>query len=146
MKTYKLETLIFSLLLFLSSCEKPIENEDFLQSEWKVQSIVIENERIKAPSDNNISKYAYILKFDDDSFFYLSTSVNEAGGKYQIFSDERILINEYQEWTEVGNTLEHQRNFDEQLLYVFNGVMSYSCTKSKLIFRGEGNKEIAFAK
>ena len=146
MKTYKLVTLIFLLLLFMSSCKKPVENKDFLQSEWKIQSILNENERLSVPSDNKFNKHAYVLKFDKDSSFYLPTSVNDAGGKYQILSEECILIKDYQEWTEIGNIKEHQKEFDKQLLYVLNGVMFYFHVENELIFRGEGNKEIVFVK
>ena len=46
----------------------------------------------------------------------------------------------------VYNSVEHQRNFDEQLVSLFNGPMSYSYTKDKLFFSGEQDKEIIFVK
>ncbi len=143
MKLNQLTLLLFSLLFSLSSCEKAIENEDFLQTEWKMQSIVFENERQKAPSEH-IEKNAYVLKFENDSCFYLPTSVNEARGKYQFVSDRNIIINEYREWTKKGSL--YHDNFDDQLLFVFNRVTSYSHTKNKLIFRGEQNIEVVFVK
>jgi len=151
MKSNQLTMFLILLLFLLSSCEKATENElqdkDFLKNEWKVESVVSESRRFVIPSDNTFFREeAYILKFINGSCFYMNTSVNYAGGKYQIVSDGHITISEYQEWTEVGNSLVHQRNFDEQLLSAFNGIMSYSCTKNKLIFRGEENKEIVFTK
>ncbi len=114
---------------------------------WKVESIVIGNERKSVPSDNIFREDAYVLTFENDSIFYLPTSVNAAGGKYKIVSDDgNIIINEYHEWTKVGTILEDQQKFNDQLLSVFNGVMSYSYTGNKLILKGEQNKEIVFVK
>ena len=149
MKSSQLTMFLFLHLFLLSSCEKVAENElhdkDFLKNEWKVESVVNESKRFKVPSDNTIfGKETYLLKFINDSCFYMNTSVNYAGGKYRIVSDGYITILDYQEWTEVGNSIVHQRNFDKQLLSVFNGAKSYSYTMNKLIIRGEKNKEIVF--
>ena len=141
MKINQLTLLLFLLLLLLSSCERPIENKDFLRYKWKVQSIVSENKRITQPSGTFFREDAYILEFRNDTLFYFPTSVNEAGGSYQIVAERHIIIN-YGEWTEIGGG----SNFDKQLLSVFNGTMSYSYTGNKLIFKGEENKEIVFVK
>ena len=147
MKTNQL-IFFFSLLFLFNSCDN--ENEqmgmDFLRNEWKVQTVTNEGKRFKAPSDKTFREEAYILKFVEDSYFRMATSVNYAGGEYQIASEGHIIISHYGEETEIGNTLEYQKNFDEQLLSVFGGAMSYSYTKNKLIFRGEENKEIVFVK
>ena len=147
MKTNQLILLLFAYLFLLNSCEKANEQTGmvFLQNEWKVQSIVYENKRITLPSDAFFREDAYILKFRNDSLFYLPTSVNEAGGEYQIVSDGHIIISYYGEWTEVAAP-PHQKIFNEQLVSVFNEAMSYSYTDNKLIFRGEQNKEIVFVK
>ena len=146
MKTNLLTILFFLLLLFSTGCDKPTKDTGFMEKTWKVQSIVNEGRRFTVPSGNTFSREeAYILRFIDDPNFVLNTSVNYAGGSYQIVSEGHIVIN-YGEETKVYNALEHQRNFDEQLVSAFNGVMSYSYTKNKLIFRGEENTEIVFVK
>ena len=144
MKTNQLIILLFSILFLLNSCEK--ENGqtgmDFLQYEWKIQSV---NKHLD-PQEHNHQEDVYILKFFNDSIFNLNTSINDAGGKYQIISEGHIIINNYSEWSSMGSTPTRQRKFDEQLLFAFNGAMSYSYTKNKLIFRGEQNKEVVFTK
>jgi len=155
MKTNQIATLFFLLLFCLSGCEKPAKSENFIKSaesekfmknEWKVESVVNENKRFIITTENTFFREeAYILKFVNDSDFVLNTSVNYAGGSFQITSEGQIIIN-YGEWTEVGNAIEHQKKFDEQLLFVFNGVLTYTHTKDKLTFRGEENKEIVFVK
>lgn len=149
MKTNQLILLLFSILFLLNSCEK--ENEqadmDFLQNKWKVQSVTNEIKRFTIPSERTFFREnAYILKFVNDTNFIMNTSVNYAGGNCQIVLEGHIIVSGYGEGTMMFNALEHQRNFDEQLVSTFNGVMSYSYTKSRLIFRGEGNKEIVFIK
>ena len=73
----------------------------------------------------------------------MDTSVNYGGGQYQIVSEGHIIINDYHEMTEIGKS-EHQEKFDDQLLFAFNGIMYYSYTKDKLVFRGEQDKKIVF--
>ena len=142
MKINQSTILFISLLFLLSSCKK--ENEqtgmDFLQKEWKVQSV----NKSMVPKDN-LRKDAYILKFFND-YFVLHTSVNYAEGKYKIVSEGHIVIDDDLDWTMVYNGSDYQRNFDDRLQYVFNGAMTYSYTKNKLIFRGERNNEIIFIK
>jgi len=136
-------TIVILLLLFLSSgCKKSVDNNDFLQKEWKVQSVAIENKRTKIPSENDfLREEAYILKFINDSCFTLNTNVNYAGGKYQIVSKGRIVIHDYHEWTKVG-TSEQQKIVNEQLLSAFNGNMSMHYSQNKLIFKGEKSNEV----
>ena len=142
MKTIQLTILFFSILFLLNSCEKEKEQTgmDFLQNEWKVQSV---NKSIVPKG--NLREDAYILKFFND-YFILNTSVNQGYGKYQIVSEGHIVIDDDLDWTMVYNGSDYQRNFDEQLESVFSGAMTYSYTKNKLIFRGEQNKEIVFVK
>jgi len=144
MRTIQLTISFVSLLFLLNSCEK--ENKqtgmDFLQNEWKVQSV---NKHLD-PQDYYHREDAYILKFFNDSIFDLNTSINYAEGKYQIVSKGHIVINNYSERSLVYGAPTRQRKFDEQLLSAFNGVMTYSYTKNKLIFRGDKNKEIVFVK
>ena len=140
MKSTKI--LFIVLVALFNSCENET-GMDFLQNEWKVQYVTNESKRFKTPS-GTLREEAYILKFINDTCFDLATRVNYAHGKYQIVSKGNIIISDYHEGTEVYNLLEHQRNFDEQLVSVFNGTMSYSYSKNKLIFRGEQKKEIVF--
>ena len=143
-KAYQLIMFLISFLFLLCNCEKPIENELFLQNEWKLKSVENENKLFTIPSKKTFFREeAYILKFIDDSCFVMHTSFNYAGGNYQITSEGQIIISYYGEWTEAYNG----SNFDKLLVSVLNGTyMTYTCNKDKLIFRGEGNKEIIFKK
>jgi hypothetical protein len=156
MKTNKLIYVIavvgFSLFFILNSCGNEIGKDGFPQSgetitqyEWKVQSIVFESKHLKTPSDHTLREEAYILKFDNDSYFSMATSVNYAGGKYQIVSEGSIIIEDYHEGTKVYNALDQVRDFDDRLLSAFNGVTSYSCSGDKLSFRGD-KIEVDFVK
>jgi len=149
MKTNQLSITFFFLLLFLSSCGDSMENErsgkDFLRNEWKVLSVINEDKRFTAPIKSTFREEAYILKFVNDSCFKLATSVNYGGGKYQFTSDNYVIISDYIS-TLVYNELDDQRNFDDQLLSVFNGLMHYTYKGNKLIFRGENSKEVVFLK
>lgn len=96
------------LLLLLNNCEKSsTKNEVILQNEWRVQSIQKEKDFIKVPSDKNLGKDAYVLRFDGNTT-YMPTSVNEAGGKYQILSEGYIIVSGYHEFTEKSNAIENQ--------------------------------------
>lgn len=56
------------LLLLLNNCEKSsTKNEVILQNEWRVQSIQKEKDFIKVPSDKNLGKDAYVLRFDGNT-------------------------------------------------------------------------------
>jgi len=144
MKTIQLILLLFLSLFLMNSCKKEQTGTDFLQKEWKVKSVT-NGSKYSVPSGEMFREEAYILKFVSDSAFIMNTSVNYAGGKYQIVSEGHIVISHYGEWTEVAAS-SHQRNFDEQLVLAFNGTMTYSYTKNKLIFRGEQNREVVFEK
>ena len=146
MKTTQLKTLFISLLFLLSSCEKEKELSDnsFLQKEWKVQSVVNEGKRFVVPTNTPL-KEAYILKFYNDSCYALPTSINHGGGKYQLISENSMMISDYS-GTIMGNVSASQSNFDDQLESAFNGLLRYSYTGSKLIFRGEKNNEVVFIK
>ena len=145
MKTNQLATIFISLLFLLNSCEKNAEigNENFLQKEWKAQYVVNEGKRFNVPTDRTPLKEAYILKFVNDTCFALPTSVNLGGGKYQLASENCMIISDYF-GTKKGNVSVHQSNFDSQLLSVFNGAMSYSYTQKELIFRGKEGNEVIF--
>ena len=145
MKINQLTILFISFLFLLSSCKKENElsNNGFLQKEWKVQSVVNEGKRFMIPTDHTLLKEAYILKFINDSCYALATSVNYGEGKYQIVSENYMMISDYMS-TLIGGGYVYQRNFDDQLIAAFNGVMNYSYIGNKLIFRGDKNKEVVF--
>ncbi len=139
MKTYKL--LLLSLPLFVTGCNKPVEDGDLSAGAWKLQLISVGNTCFDIPSDNISDKTSYILNFNSDTTFSFSTSVNQAGGTCLIFFQEkRIEINGYQEWTEVGQGNPEQLEFDEKLLSEFQGLMSYICTKNKLTITRDKRK------
>ena len=126
----------------MNSCKKEQTGTDFLQKEWKVKTVTNESKRLMVPANPLLKEDAYILKFVNDSCFALTTSVNYGGGEYQIVSEGNIIIN-HGDRTMVGSANEHM-NFEKQLLLGFNGEMTYSYTKNKLIFRGEQNREVVF--
>lgn len=146
MKTNQLTLLLLSLLFLLNSCEKEQTDMDFLRDQWKVQSVTNEGKRFKTPSDKTFREEAYILKFVNDSNFVMNTSINYAGGNYQIVSEGHIIIGHYGEWSLAYEGKEYLRDFNEQLLSAFNGTMTYSYTKNKLTFRGGQDKKVVFEK
>jgi len=149
MKTNQLTILL--ILLLLVSCKKTKENEIltvskvFLQSEWKVQSVMNEGRRFMVPVDRTPIKEAYILKFVNDTCFTMTSSVNYCGGKYKFVSENNMVISDCG-WTRVYNLLAHQSNFDAYLTSVFNGDMYYFYTVNTLIFRNTENNEVVFIK
>lgn len=142
MKTYTLPILFCSLICLLTNCNK--DNSEFLQKKWKIQSVTYESKCLKIPLKETLRHEAYILQFSGSTNFDMPTSVNAAGGNYEVISDEKIMIRNYQERSEIGNEREYQKQFDEQLLAAFGGTMTYTYTKNKLIFRGEHNQKIIF--
>ena len=142
---YSIKTILFvCIIVVLSSCKKN-EDKDFLfQNEWKIKSISIDKETLK-PSSKTLREDAYILKFINDTCFVMNTSVNYAGGRYQIISEGHIFIS-FQVSTKVGNALEEQKKIDEQLLNILNDVNSYYCKGNKLFLSAEKNREIVFGK
>ena len=137
MKTYQLLILLF----LLSSCDSLIEDDGFLQEKWKVQSLANEKGHLKVPSNNHRDD-AYILHFYNDSIYDMPTGNNSVSGKYHIISDGQIVVSDRLS-THVGGS-SYQMNFDDQLFSIFDGIITYSYKKNKLIFRGEKGGEITF--
>ena len=135
----KLFIIIVVPLFLFNSCENNLQDNDFLQGEWKLNSIIINNRRIALPTGKYIQQGAYLLTFLNDSTFHLPTGINDAGGKYKIISNGHVLIS-YNEWTEVYNP----SSFDNQMVSIFNGKLVYTYSKNKLIFERAGDTAIIF--
>ena len=144
MKTYNqigIKTLFFVFAIaILSNCKKNEDMDFLLQNEWKVKSIYTGKKTLNAPS-KNFREEAYILKFINDTFFDLHTSVNYAGGGYIITSVGNISIN-YDIFTEVCC----ENDFDKQMTNVMNSVNGYYCKGNKLTFLTDKNEKIIFEK
>ena len=139
---YLMKTILFiSVIVVFSNCSKNEDINYLLQNEWKIKSISIDKKSLK-PTTKNLREEAYILKFANDSYFSLATSVNYAGGKYQIVSDKNITISDYNTHTEVCC----ENDFDKQLISIMNEISNYSCKENKLIFTADKNREIVFNK
>lgn len=126
-------TIIYSLgLLLLVNCSKEKQSDNkvaITQSKWQLKSIV---------SGNNISEPAseHILKFENDTLFYLSLSVNRAAGKYLIEEKGKITIESYTALTEICC----DSDFDNELLAAFKKVTHYDVQGNKLTFKADDLK------
>ena len=145
MKTYNqigIKTLFFVFAIaILSNCKKNKDMDFLLQNEWKVKSIYTGEKTLKAPS-KNFREEAYILKFINNTMFYLHTSVNYAGGRYNIVSEGNINIKNYGSHTLVCC----ENDFDEQMMNTMNRVSNYYCKGNKLTFLTDKNEKIFFEK
>jgi len=134
--TYAIKVVLLVFVFsILSSCEK--DTDFILQNEWKVKSIVINNQSLKPPSPT-LREEAYILKFINDSIFHLASSTNYAGGGYEIISGHEIIILAYSNFTEAGG----ETYFDELLYDMFNDIDTYFCKNNKLTFLAGKNRII----
>ena len=140
MRTNQLVILFILLLFSLNSCKKNEDADFLLQNEWKIKSIFTNKETLK-PQKKTHREEAYILKFNNDTFFDLHTSVNYAGGGYIITSVGNISIN-YDIFTEVCC----ENDFDKQMTNVMNSVNGYYCKGNKLTFLTDKNEKIIFEK
>ena len=109
-----------------TSCDKKdekTETDDWQYVKyWDLQSI---NGEV-VPQKQFTGNLPYVFKIVNDTTFYLSTSVNKAGGNYYKSNGNKILIKNYQEYTEVYNENEKEREFDELLLKSLNNTFTYS--------------------
>ena len=146
-KTDCLTKIILSILfiLALNSCKKNEDSDYLLQNEWKVKTIYIDNKSFNTPSKiKALRKDAYILKFINNAYFAMNTSVNYTDWEYHA-SEGHIFIR-LQGSTRIANRIEEERNFDDQLLYTLNKVDRYYCKGNKLFFSADENIKIVFIK
>jgi len=141
MRTNQLVILFILLLFSLNSCKKNEDADFLLQNEWKIKSIFTNKETLK-PQKKTHREEAYILKFNNDTFFDLHTSVNYAGGRCNIVFEGKICIENYGIQTKVCC----ENDFDKQMISIMNNVNSYHCKGNKLTFLTDKNEKIIFEK
>ena len=116
--------IFFSLLVIVFvSCKDDDPNmviTDIRNHSWKLTQVnVVGLDTIIATSSNNIS--SYVLTFNFDTSFGFNTSVNVAGGTYDIDNNRYLKIFRYSEFSEACCSNE----FDKKLLSVFPTASSY---------------------
>lgn len=121
------------LMFFSLSCESENSSSDITAYDWKLISIKSGDETIIISQKSYVKEGAYILKFLNDSTFFLNTSVNSAMGNYNILGDE-IKVPKYQELTEVATNDPEQIQINDLLLQHLGNVTKYSINQEELIF------------
>ncbi len=132
-------TILLSVILIGCTKENVSEIDISLHS-WKLNSVTKDNISL-VPDMDDFAVEAYLLEFNSDSTFHMSTSVNYAGGKYSIETLGKIKVHNYHPFTEICCETE----FDDALLAAFAQVSSYETTGNRLIFKGI-DLEIDFGK
>ena len=136
-----LTILTILLTAILIGCTKEnVSETDIALHRWKLNSVTKDNISL-VPDMDNFVEDAYLLEFNSDSTFHMSTSVNSAGGKYSIETIGKIKVHNYHAFTEICCETE----FDDVLLAAFVQVSSYETTGNLLIFK-EIDLEIDFGK
>lgn len=140
MKTKLLLILCVSVCLgfFATACNKEDDSMEKCEYEyvqyWDLQCI---NE-VSVPQVSYHSKIPYILKFINDTTFQLNTSANVAKGNYYKISESQLVVKNFHEYTEVYNTNEKERDFDEMLLKSLNNkTFNFSYTKDKIVLQND---------
>lgn len=128
--------LLISLPIFWgNSCEKETKEEiNITKSNWKLKSITIDKNLSIPPNE-------YSLKFTNDSIFEMKLSVNAAGGKYHLESNEKIIIYSYSPLTEICC----ESDFDNKIVKSFKNITLYSIDGDELVFKGM-NEVFVFVK
>ena len=132
MKKFKI--IVLSLLLFCS-CEKDAEDAKELNIygyDWVLQTI--NSEKINR-TEFSLNKAAYVLNFINDTVFELNTSANKAGGNYYRITENKILVKNYHEYTEVYNLNDKERDIDDMLLNSLNDTFNFSYSENKLVLQ-----------
>ena len=124
---------LISIILLLG-CNKDITDELDIKSErWKLESIS-DNGTVKTENKDYFRENAYVLILYTDSTFQLNTSVNVAGGNYNIPKLGDITISYYGEYTKVGTSDEKEIALTEKLLNVMPNVERYKVLGNTLYF------------
>ena len=112
---------------------------------WKLRSVTSGNKTLCPQKSDYIQDNAYLLEFNSDSTFWLPTSVNMAGGDYEIIENGIISILDYHEVTEVATNDSYERKLNSNLISVFNKVTNYEVISDTLHFKGK-DCEVIFNK
>jgi hypothetical protein len=142
MKTIKLlfGTMIATVLLF-TSCEKEEDMTDYTSTiditeyDWKLLEVRTNDSYYKNPSSDT----RHILTFENDSMFFMNTTVNLAGGGYELITKGEISIF-YNFITEMCCDSE----MDDMLVSQFSNINTYKVLGNNLYFNGSNNLEIKF--
>tara|TARA_R110002033_G_scaffold161303_2_gene197777 strand:- start:613 stop:1056 length:444 start_codon:yes stop_codon:yes gene_type:complete len=139
--------LILCLTLSSISCSKDDKSsDDITLHDWNLISIKFENQITIIPQKDFFNDNAYILKFSSQSAFSLNTSVNGAIGNYSInHVSNKIIISDYHEITEVGETSTDEKTINNLLIQLLNNATSFNVNLDDLILFGE-NEEFVFKK
>ena len=145
-KLITLTLFLMSLITGMSSCKKDQTLDlDITKFTWKLKEVRTSGNTFKAEEKEYFRETAFVLIFNTDSIFSLNTSVNFAGGKYEIATKGEIKIYSYRESTKVGTLDTKDLELNTNLLIVFKGVTEYEVIGETLIFKGDKG-EVEFKK
>ena len=132
--------------LLAVGCKKDVTDTiDITAWKWELKAVTTGSDTYKPKNKDYLRNDAYILTFEADSTFTLSTSVNYAGGNYTIPKNGEISIYLYEETTEVATSDNDEKKLNENLLTVFSEVTTYQVLGKTLIFKGSKG-EVEFKK
>ncbi|MBI4649061.1 MAG: hypothetical protein HY738_21345 [Bacteroidia bacterium] len=133
-------------LIALVSCRKDLTDTiNITEFKWMLKSINIDNEILKPENKDYLRDDAYNLIFESDTNFIFNTSVNIAGGTFNITEKGKISIFLYEEFTEVGTNDNEEKKLNENLILIFSTVTNYKVLGNTLSFKGE-NSEVKLKK
>lgn len=141
MKTLVLTLFISTLLLNCSKSDDSDVSNDFTKYDWKLVSINLANETISLSEKSYVKPWSYILRFSNNSIFYLDTSVNAASGKYSI-NDNILKLRAYQELSEASTNDPEQIKINNLLLQRLLDVIGFSTEQDNLILYSENDSFI----
>ena len=128
----------WSLVIFCMSflaCDKESETPlNLITEKWDLLSVENNEGLISRPFDTYSFDEAYSLSFENDTLFCLPTSVNVAGGTYQLFDNQTIFILTYSEHTEVATMSQVDKFFTNKLLEELPKVYKYKIEDKLLTF------------
>jgi hypothetical protein len=132
--------LLLAVPLLFTACEKADTTDytnimEITEHNWKLLEIRTNNSYYKNPSSDT----RHILIFENDSMFFMNSTVNMAGGGYELITKGKISIF-YNFMTEMCCDSE----MDHMLVSQFSNVITYEVLGNKMCFKGPNNLEIKF--
>jgi len=133
-------------ILLFGSCEKDVTNTtDITTSKWKLTSMTLGKDSYVPTNRESLKNNAYVLDFENDSTFWLSTSVNLAGGYFRIPKIGAISVSSYRKFTLALAIVKEEKELNDNLVKLLNEITAYEVICNTLIFKGT-NGEIEFLK